>query len=108
MDWRFNRMDNINKQSMKEIETILLQDPRFISADGILLKNKVISRFSYFVPSFIISKFVGLTLISFPSAVLTIQKTIDVYVVLVIVMVLSAFISSRELTPLSLKNLKLS
>ncbi len=34
-------MDNINKQSMKEIETILLQDPRFISADGILLKNKV-------------------------------------------------------------------
>lgn len=41
MDWRFNRMDNINKQSMKEIETILLQDPRFISADGNLLKNKV-------------------------------------------------------------------
>lgn len=34
-------MDNINKQSMKEIETILLQDPRFISADGNLLKNKV-------------------------------------------------------------------
>lgn len=34
-------MDNINKQSMKEIETVLLQDPRFISADGNLLKNKV-------------------------------------------------------------------
>jgi miniconductance mechanosensitive channel len=62
--------------------------------DDILLKNKVISRISYFVPSLIISRFVGLTLISFPAAVLVIQKTIDVYVVLVIVMVLSAFISS--------------
>lgn len=41
MEWRFNSMDNINKQSMKEIENILLQDSRFISEDGILLKNKV-------------------------------------------------------------------
>ena len=34
-------MDNINKQGMKEIETILLQDARFISSNGDLLKNKV-------------------------------------------------------------------
>lgn len=34
-------MDNINKKSMKEIEHILLKDPRFVSEDGSLLKNKV-------------------------------------------------------------------
>lgn len=62
--------------------------------DDILLKNKVISRVSYFVPSFIISKFVPFALISFPSAVLVVQKTVDVYVIFVGVIVLSAFISS--------------
>lgn len=62
--------------------------------DDILLKNKVISRFSYLVPSYIITKFASHTLISFPEAVLAIQKTINIYVIFVWILVLSALISS--------------
>ncbi|KAF0128139.1 MAG: miniconductance mechanosensitive channel [Bacteroidetes bacterium] len=62
--------------------------------DDILLKNRVISRFSYFVPSFIISKFAPSSLPSFPDAFATVQKTIEIYVIFVAMLVISAIISS--------------
>ena len=62
--------------------------------DDILVKNKVISRFSYFVPSFIVSKFAAYTLPSFENAVASVQKTIEVYVIFVVMLLLSAIVSS--------------
>lgn len=62
--------------------------------DDILLRNKVIGRLSYYVPSFIISKFAAYTLPSFTDAVLTVQKTIDIYVIFVSMLLLSSIISS--------------
>lgn len=62
--------------------------------DDILLKNKVFSRASYFVPSFILSRFVSYTLPSFPEWALFIQKFINVYVIFVWMILLSALIAT--------------
>jgi miniconductance mechanosensitive channel len=62
--------------------------------DDILLKNKVFSRASYFVPSFIISRSVSYALPSFPEWALFVQKFINVYVIFVWMILLSAMIST--------------
>ncbi|PKP53273.1 MAG: hypothetical protein CVT92_05190 [Bacteroidetes bacterium HGW-Bacteroidetes-1] len=62
--------------------------------DDVLLKNRVINRASYFVPSFIISKFAPYALPSFPDAFDFVQKTIDVYVVFVWMILISSVVSS--------------
>ncbi len=62
--------------------------------DDMLLSKKVVSRFSYYVPSFIVSKFVPYTLPSFPEAILSVQKTVDVYVIFVTMLVVSSVISA--------------
>jgi miniconductance mechanosensitive channel len=62
--------------------------------DDILVENKVLSRASYFVPSYIISKFAPYTLPSFPVAFEFVQKSIEVYVVFVWMILLTALVSS--------------
>lgn len=62
--------------------------------DDILLHNKVLSRFSYYVPSFIVSKFVPYSLPSYPKAILSVQKMVDVYVIFVTMLVVSSLIGS--------------
>jgi len=62
--------------------------------DDILIKNKVISRASYLVPSYVISTFVPNTLPGFPKAIDFVQNTIEVYVIFVVMLILSGVISS--------------
>lgn len=62
--------------------------------DDILVENRVFSRASYFVPSYIISKFAPYTLPSFPTAFEFVQKSIEVYVVFVWMILITALVSS--------------
>lgn len=62
--------------------------------DDILIKNKVISRASYLVPSYIISTFAPNALPGFPKAFDFVQDTIEVYVIFVVMLILSGIISS--------------
>jgi miniconductance mechanosensitive channel len=62
--------------------------------DDILLKNKVISRASYLVPSYIITTFAPNALPGFPKAFDFVQNSIEVYVIFVVMLILSGVISS--------------
>ncbi|MDY0077719.1 MAG: mechanosensitive ion channel [Bacteroidales bacterium] len=62
--------------------------------DDILMKNKVISRASLLVPSYILNEFADETLPSFPAAADFVQDTIEVYVIFVVAFILDAVISS--------------
>lgn len=62
--------------------------------DDILIKNKVISRASYLVPSYVISTFAPNALPGFPKAFDFVQDSIEVYVIFVVMLILSGVISS--------------
>lgn len=62
--------------------------------DDVLLKNKVINRFSYLVPSYIISSFVHETLPSFPLTAELIQSIIHIYVIIVGALIIDGIINS--------------
>lgn len=62
--------------------------------DDILIRNKVISRASYLVPSYVISTFVPNALPGFPKAFDFVQDSIEVYVIFVVMLILSGVISS--------------
>ncbi len=62
--------------------------------DDMLLKNKVISRASYFVPAYIIREFTAFTLPSFPKTVALIQYLVNLYIIFVWMILIAAFISS--------------
>lgn len=62
--------------------------------DDILIKNKVISRASYLVPSYIISTFVPAALPSFPKSIIFVQHGVQVYVIFVVMLILSGLLSS--------------
>lgn len=62
--------------------------------DDVLLKNKVINRFSYLVPSYIISSFVHETLPSFPLTAELIQSAIHIYVIIVGALIIDGIINS--------------
>ena len=62
--------------------------------DDMLLKNKVISRASYFVPAYIIREFTAFTLPSFPKTVALIQYLVNIYIIFIWMILIAAFISS--------------
>ncbi|MBS4057652.1 MAG: mechanosensitive ion channel family protein [Bacteroidetes bacterium] len=62
--------------------------------DDILIKNKVFSRASYLVPSYIISTFVPAALPSFPKSIIFVQHGVQVYVIFVVMLILSGLLSS--------------
>lgn len=62
--------------------------------DDILVKNRVLGRASYFVPSYIISKFAPNTLPSYPVAFEIVQQVIELYVIFVWMILIAAIISS--------------
>ncbi len=62
--------------------------------DDLLLKNKLISRVSYLVPSYIISQYAPETLSSFPVAFNFVQNAIEVYVIFVVGLIIDSLISS--------------
>ena len=62
--------------------------------DDILVENKVISRFSYFIPSFLISRLAPYALPDYPEGVAAVQKAVDMYVIFVVMLLLSAVINS--------------
>lgn len=66
------------------------------SFDDILMKNKVISRASLLMPSYIINKFAPHALPSFPEVASFVQATIEVYVIFVIALVIDALITSAN------------
>lgn len=64
------------------------------SFDDILVRNRVISRASYFVPSFIINKFAAFSLPSYPIAYGFVHQIIELYVIFVWMILIGAIISS--------------
>ncbi len=64
--------------------------------DDFLIKNKLISRVSYLVPSYIINLFAPSTLPSFPTAFHFVQNTIEIYVIFVVALIVNSLISTAH------------
>ncbi len=62
--------------------------------DDILIHNKVISRFSYLFPAYIVNRFTPDTLPNFPDLSANIQDFIEVYVIIMVIMVLVSLINT--------------